>query len=190
MGEFSLSAAPVFARYPAIALPTCMHASTQVRQVASQAIANVYHPWKSQSRLPDTLTLLTHDVHWDFSILKCSGGSFFLALISQTVSYLKTAGKLFLVSLVEVVCRKSMGQPFSFDTFVFLAICCPSKPYSLTSILLSERKWIALCFWRCKKMRFFFAILNIISWTWSLIQLPGTFLLIQIHGLNTFTDSK
>lgn len=95
-------------------------ASIQIWQVASQAIANVYHHWKSQSRLPDTLTLLTDDVHWDFSILKCNGKSFFfflnccqLALISQTVSYFKTAGKLFLISLVEVVHSKSMGTPFS-----------------------------------------------------------------------------
>lgn len=39
-------------------------------------------------------------------------------------------------------------------------------------------------------VRIFFAIFNIVSWTWSLIQLPGTLSLIQIHGLNTLTDSQ
>lgn len=95
--------------------------------------------------------LLTDDVHGDFSILKCSGKFFFLnwcqlALVSQTVSYLKTVRKLFLISLVEVVLRKIMGKPFSLEAFVSLAIYCPSKPYSLISIVLSESKWIAICF--------------------------------------------
>lgn len=129
-----------------------MHANVKVRPVTSWAVVNVYHHWESWSRLPDTLTLLANDGNWDFSILKCSGNSSFWIGASwpsfpghSHIWRLQLSFSWYL--WLKLSTAKSRGEPFSLHAYASSAIYSPSRPCSLTSILLSRRKWIVICFW-------------------------------------------
>lgn len=71
---------------------------------------------------------------------------FQLALISWIVSYLKTAVKPPLISLIEVVHSKSSGKPFSLDAFVSSAIDLISNSITLLASSCAKGNRLSFAF--------------------------------------------
>lgn len=126
-----LPAAAVLLCNPVIALPTCKspHRQWQLCALIEVGCQILWHYWWMMAISTSAFSNAVENfLNW------CQ-----FALISWTVSYLKTAVKLSWLSLVEVVHRKGTGKPFSL---------MPFKHYNLPSILMSKRKEIVICCWR------------------------------------------